>query len=131
MYQVMKNIKSIKGRLKYISDVLCVAVENIEENASKEVIQEITEPFVEMLIGCSEGVNETVVLESKNTRIGEEVIEQLKLENKIVAIKLFKQEFDTSLKDAKNEIERIYECGKILVQEWEYDGKVLWKENNK
>lgn len=123
MYQVMKKIPTVIGRLKYISGILQVTVESLDEHISLSETQEVTEPFVEMLVGCLDDLEEQC-----NTNIGNKIIQKLENGNKIPAIKLFKEEFGASLKESKEEIESIYDGNKITVDKWVYDGKVLWRK---
>lgn len=56
-----------------------------------------------------------------------ELLAYMKWDSKIPAIKIFRGMFDTGLKDAKDEIERVYDFhnGKWLINDWVYQGKVI------
>lgn len=128
MYQVMKKIPTVMGRLTYISEQMKVILSVVDANDMPlSEVNDITEPLIEMLVGCTDGLKD--IQQEIHTDIGDKIIAELKNQNKITAIKYFRDEFGTSLKESKDEIERIYNGnGGLLVDNWEYNGVILWRE---
>ena len=128
MYQIMKKIPTTMGRLTYISEQMKVILSAVDaDDMPLSEVNEITEPLIEMLAGCTEGLKDKRCV--IYTDIGDKIVTKLKNRNKITAIKYFRDEFGTSLKESKNEIERIYDGnGGLLVDNWEYNGVILWRK---
>ena len=145
MYEVMKKIPTALGRLKYVSEVLDATARNLDE-LSFEDAKSVTEPFIDMLIGCSESVvvsggssdglvglpvteltPERIAEDVKHSKGVDKIIKALEQGKKVDAVKLFRDVFGTTLKNSLEEVESVYDGNKIVVDKWVYGGKVIWR----
>ena len=130
MHSVLEQINQFKDKIKFIAENLNTVSDFIEERSmTQEEKYSIVEPYIEMLIASSSG--EAIVAPVIKQEF-KEIAEQLCKNNKIQAIKMFKAYFDSGLRVAKEEIERVYETNGSgwLVDRWEYNGELIWERKD-
>ena len=137
MQSMLKHISEFKNKVKFISDELGLLSRYIESKPmTKEEKYSLIEPYIEMLIlSSSTGDENSASLSMNNKSVPikpkyKKLADLVEAGEKIRAIKLLREYFSSSLKEAKNEVERVYNFPyqRWLVDKWEYDGELIWKK---